>query len=87
MLARFLELDVETQIAIVSFIAIAVPNALAWVVGLFSPKAADVIHGAIPSVRDTVSRGSDLYRSIRPPPAPPPLTLVEKKGGDDAPRT
>lgn len=78
MIERFLAMDVESQIAIFSFVAVALPNLLAWVVGLFSPRAANVIHGAIPSVRDTVSRGSDLYREIK---------AKKPKGVDDAPRT
>lgn len=79
MIDRFLAMDVESQIAILSFLAIAIPNAIAWIVGLFSPRAADVIHGAIPSVRDTVSRGGDLYRAIK--------SKKAKGGSDDAPST
>lgn len=79
MIERFLAMDVESQIAILSFVSVALPNVIAWVVGLFSPRAADVIHGAIPSVRDTVSRGGDLYRAIKAKKA--------KRGSDDAPST
>lgn len=75
MIERFLAMDVEAQIAIFSFLSVVVPNAFAWLVGLVSPRAADVVHGAIPSLRDTVSRGTDLYRSIK-----------TKKGSEDAPR-
>ena len=76
MIERFLAMDVESQIAIFSFVAVALPNLLEWIVGLFSPRAAHVIHGAIPSVRDTVARGSDLYREIK---------AKKAKGGNDAP--